>query len=149
MEKYRHSEEEERDLLEYYKRFRGDMEIVFSFQMCSEPENDAHRFRDAISRAIDEGRVKSFSKFRKWADKIDEKYRQPRPHKRKAKRRKEQPEGLSSLEKQIKAMQVGALCLQLPTAYARSPAHERPSIPFVDSDGILGVWMLGGAEGPG
>jgi hypothetical protein len=44
--------------------------------MCSEEKKDAHRFRDIILAAVEEGRVKLFKPFKPWSEKVA---KQPRP----------------------------------------------------------------------
>ncbi|KAK9807901.1 hypothetical protein WJX72_012474 [[Myrmecia] bisecta] len=64
---YRGSEEETRNLLEYYQQFSGDMEQVFAFLICSDPDRDSHRFLDTINAAIEAGTVKQYKRFASWA----------------------------------------------------------------------------------
>lgn len=44
--------------------------------MCSDEKKDAHRFRDIIVSAIEEGRAKQFPRFKPWSGKVA---KQPRP----------------------------------------------------------------------
>ena len=78
---YRGSDEESRDLLSLYTRFRGDMKKVFDWMICSRPDIDSHRFRDNIRIAIKNednkyDSINEFKAFTKWAEKID---KLPRP----------------------------------------------------------------------
>eukprot|EP01024_Parvocaulis_polyphysoides_P046210 TRINITY_DN43418_c0_g2_i1.p1 TRINITY_DN43418_c0_g2~~TRINITY_DN43418_c0_g2_i1.p1 ORF type:complete len:283 (-),score=62.04 TRINITY_DN43418_c0_g2_i1:329-1153(-) len=68
---YRGSEEETQDLIELYKQFKGDMDMVFEFLMCNIRELDEHRFMDIIQQAIDEGKIKSYKKFSKWSSEVE------------------------------------------------------------------------------
>lgn len=52
---YRGSEEESQDLLAYYSEASGDMHVVFTNIMCSEPDIDSHRFMDVILEAQAQG----------------------------------------------------------------------------------------------
>mmetsp|Transcript_22140 Transcript_22140/g.61460 ORF Transcript_22140/g.61460 Transcript_22140/m.61460 type:complete len:269 (-) Transcript_22140:1333-2139(-) len=70
---YRGSEEELHDLLELYKKHKGDMAVVFEWQMCSKPNKDSHRFADAIELAIANGTARSFKRFARWAEKVRQK----------------------------------------------------------------------------
>ena len=122
MEKYRHSDEEENSLLELYDRFRGDMKMVFSWQMCSDPELDSHRFRDIVNKAIEEGNVKTFKKYRSWAEKVDS---MPPPNKLKTKKKKKKEGGVSSsLLAQIQANQVRIHCRLYRFASVQTTSNE-------------------------
>uniref|UniRef100_A0A7S0N8C1 J domain-containing protein n=1 Tax=Pyramimonas obovata TaxID=1411642 RepID=A0A7S0N8C1_9CHLO len=65
-ESYRHSEEESASLELLYERFKGDMQMVFAFQLCSDEASDSHRFADHIEAQIKAGVLKSYKKFSKW-----------------------------------------------------------------------------------
>lgn len=75
-QEYRGSEEETADLLQLYNRFRGDMDQVLEWQICSEPKRDSHRFMDAIESAIAEDKVKRYKAYKPWAKDLATK---PRP----------------------------------------------------------------------
>jgi len=63
---YLGSEEEERDLKEYYLRFRGDMNKVFQWVMCSDVEFDSHRFAEIVEG---DEELERFPKFEEYLDK--------------------------------------------------------------------------------
>uniref|UniRef100_A0A061QXB2 DnaJ homolog subfamily C member 9 n=1 Tax=Tetraselmis sp. GSL018 TaxID=582737 RepID=A0A061QXB2_9CHLO len=69
---YRGSAEEEADLLRLYEKFKGNMPVVFEWQLCSRPDRDSHRFADTIENSIGAGKVKKHSAFVKWAKKVRE-----------------------------------------------------------------------------
>ncbi|KAL0339618.1 UNVERIFIED_CONTAM: Chaperone protein dnaJ 6 [Sesamum radiatum] len=52
---YRGSESEKKDLLELYKKLKGNMDRLFCCMLCSEPMLDSHRFKDIIDEAISAG----------------------------------------------------------------------------------------------
>ncbi|KAK4404900.1 Chaperone protein dnaJ 6 [Sesamum angolense] len=56
---YRGSESEKKDLLELYKKLKGNMDRLFCCMLCSEPMLDSHRFKDIIDEAISAGDLKS------------------------------------------------------------------------------------------
>lgn len=68
--KYRGSEEERSDLYEYYVKFRGRMDKVFAWLMCSRPELDSHRFRDWIEEGCMEGKLKRYPEYTKWSRRV-------------------------------------------------------------------------------
>lgn len=85
---YRGSEQEQGDLLTYYKQFTGNMTQVFEWLMCSHPSTDSHRFMDAIDGAIEAGEAKSSKAYRTWAADVKSRKRPKNPVIRKAKKQK-------------------------------------------------------------
>lgn len=67
---YRGSDEERRDVLEYYTKYEGDMTRVFAWVMCSEEAEDSHRFADLVDAAIKAKEVKSHEAYQTWAKEI-------------------------------------------------------------------------------
>ncbi|KAL2650411.1 hypothetical protein R1flu_018539 [Riccia fluitans] len=65
---YRGSEEETADLKAEYKRHKGNMELVFTYLMCSDPKLDSHRFMEVIETSISAGDLKEYKVYRKWAE---------------------------------------------------------------------------------
>ena len=61
---------------------------VFQWQMCSDPQTDAHRFMDAINNAIAGHAAKKYPAFTAWAKLTAAKPR-PRVKARKAKQRQD------------------------------------------------------------
>ena len=55
---FRGSDEERRDVLDTYRRFRGNMPRLFEHVLCSEEDVDAHRFMDMIEEGIKDGERK-------------------------------------------------------------------------------------------
>ena len=69
---YRGSDEESRDLLSLYCRFRGDMKKVFDWMICSRTDLDSHRFRDIIQDAIKkDSSIEEYKSFTKWSAKVE------------------------------------------------------------------------------
>ncbi|KAL0383585.1 UNVERIFIED_CONTAM: Chaperone protein dnaJ 6 [Sesamum calycinum] len=67
---YRGSESEKKDLLELYKKLKGNMDRLFCCMLCSEPMLDSHRFKDIIDEVISAGDLKSTKAYEKWAKKV-------------------------------------------------------------------------------
>lgn len=63
---FRGSPEELGELFELYRRFRGGMEKVFEWLICSDPLRDSHRFAAAIRRGIEERALESYPAFASW-----------------------------------------------------------------------------------
>ncbi|KAK9817417.1 hypothetical protein WJX74_007740 [Apatococcus lobatus] len=73
---FRGSEEERQDLLKYYQQFSGNMDQVFQWQICSDPQQDSHRFMDMLTTAIHDKQVKRYKVFTDWCKQIS---KRPRP----------------------------------------------------------------------
>ncbi|XP_038903545.1 chaperone protein dnaJ 6-like [Benincasa hispida] len=69
---YRGSESEKKDLIDLFKKFKGNMNRLFCSMLCSDPKLDSHRFKDILDEAITAGELKSTKSYDKWARKISE-----------------------------------------------------------------------------
>uniref|UniRef100_A0A9I9CWY1 J domain-containing protein n=1 Tax=Cucumis melo TaxID=3656 RepID=A0A9I9CWY1_CUCME len=49
---YRGSESEKKDLIDLFKKFKGNMNRLFCSMLCSDPKLDSHRFKDILDEAI-------------------------------------------------------------------------------------------------
>ncbi|MCO5556415.1 hypothetical protein L7F22_009964 [Adiantum nelumboides] len=78
---YQGSETERQDLKDLYTKCKGNMDRVFDRLMCSDPQQDSHRFMDIINDAVSAGELKEYDIYKKWAKKITKKPR-PEPLKR-------------------------------------------------------------------
>ncbi|XP_075491050.1 chaperone protein dnaJ 6-like [Primulina tabacum] len=67
---YRGSDSERNDLLELYKKLKGNMDRLFCCMLCSDPKLDSHRYKDVIDESISAGEVKSTKAYEKWAKKV-------------------------------------------------------------------------------
>ncbi|XWS56237.1 hypothetical protein CRYUN_Cryun09bG0068600 [Craigia yunnanensis] len=54
---YRGSDSEKKDLIDLYKRFKGNMNKLFCSMLCSDPKLDSHRFKDMLDEAIAAGKA--------------------------------------------------------------------------------------------
>ncbi|KAL1196877.1 Chaperone protein dnaJ 6 [Cardamine amara subsp. amara] len=79
---YRGSESEKKDLIELFKKFKGNMNRLFCSMICSDPKLDSHRFKDILDETIAAGEVKSNKAYEKWAKKISEAKPPTSPRKR-------------------------------------------------------------------
>jgi DnaJ homolog subfamily C member 9 len=77
--KYRGSKEEEKEMLELYTRFKGNLKTVFDYLPCSDPDLDSHRFMDTIDAAIEAEQVEAYSAYTKWKKKVDKRERPKDP----------------------------------------------------------------------
>ncbi|XP_052174122.1 chaperone protein dnaJ 6-like [Diospyros lotus] len=85
---YRGSDSEKNDLLDLYKRYKGNMNRLFCSMLCSDPKLDSHRFKDVLDDAITAGDLKSTKAYQKWATKVSETKPPTSPLRRKEKSRK-------------------------------------------------------------
>lgn len=69
---YRGSDSEKKDLINLYKEFKGNMNMLFCSMLCSDPKLDSHRFKDILDEAITSGEVKETKAYKKWAKKVSE-----------------------------------------------------------------------------
>mmetsp|Transcript_21835 Transcript_21835/g.30371 ORF Transcript_21835/g.30371 Transcript_21835/m.30371 type:complete len:269 (+) Transcript_21835:46-852(+) len=67
---YLGSEEEKKDLREYYTRFSGSMPMVFEFLMCSDDKVDSHRLADQVDADIETGLLKRYKRYSQWAQQV-------------------------------------------------------------------------------
>ncbi|KAE9590749.1 hypothetical protein Lal_00023478 [Lupinus albus] len=88
---YRGSDSEKTDLIDLYKKCKGNMNRLFCSMLCSDPKLDSHRFKDILDEAIDAGEIKSRKAYQKWAKEVSETKPPTSPLRRRAKSRK-QPE---------------------------------------------------------
>lgn len=64
--KYRGSDSERQEVLESFRKCKGDMEALFEHVTCSEAALDSHRFMDMIDAEIQAGSVESTKKYKLW-----------------------------------------------------------------------------------
>ncbi|KAL1533962.1 Chaperone protein dnaJ 6 [Salvia divinorum] len=67
---YRGSDTEQKDLLDLFKKVKGNMDKLFCCMICSDPLLDSHRFKDIIDEAISAGDLKSTKAYEKWTKKV-------------------------------------------------------------------------------
>lgn len=83
-EKYKNSDEEKNDLLKFYKKHAGDMDLILEEMFSQDSLEDEPRFKQIISDSIKNGEVDAYDKFTKESKK--------KASKRKAKFEKEAEE---------------------------------------------------------
>ncbi|KAJ9181129.1 hypothetical protein P3X46_009292 [Hevea brasiliensis] len=82
---YRGSDSEKKDLIELYKRCKGNMNRLFCSMLCSDPKLDSHRFKDILDEAISAGELEATKAYQKWAKQVSETKPPTSPLKRKGK----------------------------------------------------------------
>lgn len=53
---YRGSDSEKNDLINLYKKCKGNMNKLFCSMLCSDPKLDSHRFKEILDGAIASGK---------------------------------------------------------------------------------------------
>ncbi|XP_023538810.1 chaperone protein dnaJ 6-like [Cucurbita pepo subsp. pepo] len=86
---YRGSESEKKDLIDLFKKFKGNMNRMFCSMLCSDPKLDSHRFKDILDEAIANGELKVTKAYEKWAWKISETKQPTSPVRKRVKSNKE------------------------------------------------------------
>uniref|UniRef100_A0A5B7C593 J domain-containing protein n=1 Tax=Davidia involucrata TaxID=16924 RepID=A0A5B7C593_DAVIN len=69
---YRGSDSEKNDLIDLYKKYKGNMNRLFCSMLCSDLKLDSHRFKDILDEAIAAGELKSTKAYQKWAKQVVE-----------------------------------------------------------------------------
>lgn len=86
---YRGSDSEKSDLIDLYKKYKGNMKRLFCSMICSDPKLDSHRFKDILDENIDAGELMSTKAYQKWAAQVSETKPPTSPLSRKGKSKKE------------------------------------------------------------
>ncbi|KAL1815213.1 hypothetical protein DCAR_0519458 [Daucus carota subsp. sativus] len=86
---YRGSDSEKKDLIDLYKKYKGNMKRLFCSMICSDPKLDSHRFKDILDETIAAGEIKSTKAYQKWAVQVSAMKPPTTPPKRKGKSKKE------------------------------------------------------------
>ncbi|XP_058740420.1 chaperone protein dnaJ 6-like [Vicia villosa] len=86
---YRGSDSEKNDLIDLYKKCKGNMNKLFCSMLCSDAKLDSHRFKDILDEAIAAGELKATKAYQKWAKEVSETKPPTSPLKRKAKSNKQ------------------------------------------------------------
>ncbi|XAR69433.1 hypothetical protein NMG60_11001005 [Bertholletia excelsa] len=86
---YRGSDSEKNDLIDLYKKCKGNMNRLFCSMLCSDPKLDSHRFKDILDEEIAAGNLKSTKAYQKWAKQESETKPPTSPLKRRQKLKKE------------------------------------------------------------
>ncbi|KAK7383435.1 hypothetical protein VNO78_29114 [Psophocarpus tetragonolobus] len=89
---YRGSDTEKNDLIDLYKKYKGNMNRLFCSMLCSDPKLDSHRFKDILDEVIAAGELKETKVYKKWAKKLSETKPPTSPLRRRAKSSNKQPE---------------------------------------------------------
>ncbi|KAB1205698.1 Chaperone protein dnaJ 6 [Morella rubra] len=67
---YRGSDSEKKDLIDLYKKCKGNMNRLFCSMLCSDPKLDSHRFKDILDEAITAGELKATKAYQKWGKRV-------------------------------------------------------------------------------
>ncbi|KAK3006266.1 hypothetical protein RJ639_017466 [Escallonia herrerae] len=86
---YRGSDSEKNDLIDLYKKCKGNMNRLFCSMLCSDTKLDSHRFKDLLDEAIATGELKSTKAYQKWAKQVSAAKPPTSPLRRREKSKKE------------------------------------------------------------
>ncbi|XP_027352990.1 chaperone protein dnaJ 6-like [Abrus precatorius] len=86
---YRGSDSEKNDLIDLYKKCKGNMNRLFCSMLCSDPKLDSHRFKDILDDAVAAGELKETKAYQKWAKEVSETKPPTSPLRRRAKSNKQ------------------------------------------------------------
>ncbi|KAJ7972250.1 Chaperone protein dnaJ 6 [Quillaja saponaria] len=82
---YRGSDSEKNDLIELFKKHKGNMNRLYCSMLCSDPKLDSHRFKDILNEAVAAGELKATKAYQKWAKQVSETKPPTSPLKRRGK----------------------------------------------------------------
>ncbi|XWS59187.1 hypothetical protein CRYUN_Cryun08bG0100300 [Craigia yunnanensis] len=94
---YRGSGSEKKDLIDLYKKCKGNMNKLFCSMLCSDPKLDSHRFKDMLDEAIASGELKETKAYQKWANKVSQIKPPSSPLRRKGKSNKQSESDLFAI----------------------------------------------------
>ncbi|KAK6945327.1 DnaJ domain [Dillenia turbinata] len=94
---YRGSDSEKNDLMDLYKKCKGNMNKLFCSMLCSDPKLDSHRFKDILDETIAAGELKATKAYQKWAIKVSETEAPTNPLRRREKSNKGQEADLMAI----------------------------------------------------
>ncbi|XP_022766736.1 chaperone protein dnaJ 6 [Durio zibethinus] len=94
---YRGSDSEKKDLIDLYRKCKGNMNKLFCSMLCSDPQLDSHRFKDMLDEAIATGELKETKAYQKWAMKISQMKPPTSPSRRKGKSTKQSESDLLAI----------------------------------------------------
>ena len=60
---YKNSDEERKDLLKFYEKHKGDMDLINQEMFSEDPVEDEPRFKQILFDAIEQGDIKKYDKF--------------------------------------------------------------------------------------
>ncbi|KOM38808.1 hypothetical protein LR48_Vigan03g219000 [Vigna angularis] len=86
---YKGSDSEKNDLMDLYKKCKGNMNRLFCSMLCSDPKFDSHRFKDILDEAIAAGELKATKAYQKWAKEVFETKPSPNPLREKSNKQSE------------------------------------------------------------
>ncbi|KAM7512485.1 hypothetical protein LguiB_011360 [Lonicera macranthoides] len=106
---YRGSESEKNDLIDLYKKYKGNMNRLFCSMLCSDAKLDSHRFKDVLDEAIAAGDLKSTKAYQKWAKEVSERKPPTSPLRTRGKLKKKESDDLYAIISQRQNERKGRL----------------------------------------
>ncbi|XP_058209593.1 chaperone protein dnaJ 6-like [Rhododendron vialii] len=126
---YRGSESEKKDLIDLYKKYKGNMNRLFCSMLCSDPKLDSHRFKDVLDKAIAAGELKSRKAYQKWAEQVSATKPPTSPLRRRRKSKKESEDlyAIISQRRDKRREQFDSFFSSMVTKYGRGEAVSEPT----------------------
>ncbi|XP_057500687.1 LOW QUALITY PROTEIN: chaperone protein dnaJ 6-like [Actinidia eriantha] len=126
---YRGSDSEKNDLIDLYKKYKGNMNRLFCSMLCSDPKLDSHRFKDILDEAIAAG-LKSTKAYQKWATKVSETKPPTSPLRHREKSKKKESDDLYAMISQRRnerGKQFDSFFSSIVSKYGRGKALSEPT----------------------
>ncbi|KAK7285552.1 hypothetical protein RJT34_20327 [Clitoria ternatea] len=121
---YRGSDSEKNDLIDLYKKCKGNMNRLFCSMLCSDPKLDSHRFKDMVDQAIAAGELKETKAYQKWAKVVSETKPPTSPLRRRAKSNKQSETDLCAIIAQRRNGQFDSMFSSLVSKYGGDDMPE-------------------------
>jgi len=126
---YRGSESERKDLIDLFKKYKGNMKRLFCSMMCSDRKLDSHRFKDILDEAIAAGELKSRKAYVKWSEHVSATKPPTSPLRRRSKLKKESDDlyAIISQRRDKRKEQFDSFFSSIVTKYGSGQAFSEPT----------------------
>jgi len=126
---YRGSESERKDLIDLFKKYKGNMKRLFCSMMCSDRKLDSHRFKDILDEAIAAGELKSQKAYVKWSEHVSATKPPTSPLRRRSKSKKESDDlyAIISQRRDKRKEQFDSFFSSIVTKYGSGQAFSEPT----------------------
>ncbi|KAG4915960.1 hypothetical protein JHK82_053595 [Glycine max] len=123
---YRGSDSEKNDLIDLYKKCKGNMNRLFCSMLCSDPKLDSHRFKDILDEAIASGELKAKKAYQKWAKEVSEIKPPTNPLRRREKSNKQSETDLCAIIAQRRNERKGQFDLMFSSLVSKYGGGDTP-----------------------
>ncbi|KAF3776641.1 Chaperone protein dnaJ 6 [Nymphaea thermarum] len=125
---YRGSDSEKKDLKDLYQKFKGNMQKVFNYMICSDEKLDSHRFKDIIDEALAAGELKDSKKYKQWAAEVSQRRPPTDPLKKHGKSKKDADDlfAIISQRREGRKERFDSMCSSFIAKYSNGKADLDP-----------------------